>query len=80
MHPGAQLVESTVQRGVRMITIKSRLKITAAFLALMLLTAALLPLAAQAAGATITEYTGLTAGSQPEGITSGPDGALWFAE
>ena len=29
----------------------------------------------------ITEYnTGLTASSQPFGITSGPDGALWFTE
>ena len=29
----------------------------------------------------ITEFkTGLTANSQPVGITSGPDGALWFAE
>ena len=48
-----------------MITIKSRLKITAAFLALLLLAAALLPLTAQAAGATIAEYGGLTASSMP---------------
>jgi hypothetical protein len=33
---------------------------------LLLLTAALLPLTAEAAGATITEYTGLTAASQRE--------------
>ena len=63
-----------------MITIGSRAKITAAFLALLLLAAALVPLTAKAAGTTITEYAGLTAGSEPAGITSGPDGALWFTE
>jgi len=52
--PGAQRAESTVQRGGNMFTIKSRLKITAALLALLLLAAALLPLTAQAAGTTIT--------------------------
>ena len=33
-----------------------------------------------AAHGTITEYTIPTAGSNPESITSGPDGALWFGE
>src|SRR5450759_3239798 len=76
----AELVESTAQRGENMITIGSRLKITAAFLALLLVVAALLPLTAEAAGVTITEYGGLTANSHPNGITLGPDGALWFTE
>src|SRR5450759_1922861 len=63
-----------------MISIGSRVKITAAFLALLLVVAALLPFTAQAAGTTITEYPVLTAGSGPSVITLGPDGALWFTE
>ena len=31
------------------------------------------------AGASVTEFTGLTAG-QPAGIAAGPDGGVWFAE
>jgi streptogramin lyase len=31
-------------------------------------------------GAVVTEYTGLTTGAKPEGITLGPDGNFWFAE
>lgn len=31
-------------------------------------------------GAVVTEYTGLTTGAKPEGITLGPDGNIWFAE
>ena len=34
---------------------------------------------ASPAGASVTEYTGLTAG-RPAGITAGPDGAVWFTE
>jgi len=34
-----------------------------------------------AAEASITEYTsGLSAGSAPENIVTGPDGALWFTQ
>jgi virginiamycin B lyase len=33
-----------------------------------------------ATSGTITEYPVTTAGSQPNGITAGPDGALWFTE
>src|SRR5258706_4683447 len=38
------------------------------------------PAPAPATAGTITEFPIPTAGSQPEGITSGPDQALWFAE
>ena len=62
-----------------MVTFESRIKLTAAFVALLLAAVALLPLTANAA-TTITEYGGLTAGSNPYGITTGPDGALWFTE
>jgi virginiamycin B lyase len=34
---------------------------------------------ATARGAKITEFS-LTSGSNPEGITTGPDGRLWFCE
>ncbi len=34
----------------------------------------------QSTAGTITEFALPTAGSQPEGITSGPDQALWFTE
>jgi streptogramin lyase len=33
-----------------------------------------------ASAVTITDYGGLTAGSQPYGITGGPDGNVWFTE
>ena len=49
----------------------------ALFLAAVLV-AAFIPSIAIAAG--ITEYKIPTAGSQPGGITKGPDGALWFTE
>ena len=62
-----------------MISIKSRLTTTAVFLALLLVAAVLQPLTADAA-VIITEYGGLTTSSGPHGITSGPDGALWFTE
>src|SRR4051794_3738471 len=43
--------------------------------------AALLPAAAQAAPAGVTEYSsGLSAGARPDAIAAGPDGNLWFSE
>jgi hypothetical protein len=48
MRTGAKLVESTAQTGENMITIESRLQITAAYLALLPATAAaLLPLSSE---------------------------------
>src|ERR671925_612329 len=44
------------------------------------LVAALAAFAAPPAGAALTEYPVPTSGSQPSGITVGPDGALWFTE
>src|SRR5580693_2221633 len=36
---------------------------------------------ASASGPMVTEFTtGLTAGAVPNGITKGPDGAMWFTE
>lgn len=65
-----------------MVTINLRLRTTLAFLVLLLVVvaSAVLPLAAQAAGTTITEYGGLLAGAFPGTIAVGPDGALWFTE
>ncbi len=41
----------------------------------------LLLVAGVASGQTITEFSaGITTGSQPEGITAGPDGNIWFTE
>lgn len=47
--------------------------------ALVMVLAGLLP-GRPAASQTITEYPIPTAGSMPQGITRGPDGALWFTE
>jgi virginiamycin B lyase len=47
---------------------------------LVLLIGLLLPLALPAPAVAIDEYLLPNAGSQPAGITVGPDGALWFAE
>ena len=47
---------------------------------LVLLIGLLIPLALPASAAAIDEYLLPNAGSQPAGITVGPDGALWFAE
>src|SRR5260370_18345755 len=44
------------------------------------LSAAAVGIAKQASAQTITEFTTPTASSGPLGITTGPDGALWFTE
>lgn len=45
-----------------------------------LTTAAFEPAPAASASPTITQYSVPTPSSSPEGITTGPDGALWFTE
>jgi hypothetical protein len=49
-------------------------------LAVIVLLGAAVGVAKQVAAQTITEFPTPTAYSEPEGITAGPDGALWFTE
>src|SRR4051794_8893600 len=67
----------TLERGKLMIPTKGR---HWGMLAVLAILGALLPEARLASAQFATEFPLPTAASQPTGITTGPDGALWFTE